>query len=270
MLAPGRRQPPARRRAWARRLVTELSRRRRPSDDGERVAASIGIAVSVGGRGTAESLLNEADTAMYQAKSLGGGRAEVFDAALGPPGPAAVARAADARSRRSTTPRDRRPLPAASSTSQRAASPASRRWPGSPSATARSCRRPPSSRSPRTAASSSRSAPRCSSWPASEAQPLAPQRTAAREPDRRRQPLAAPVRARRPADGRRGDARARPAWTPSRLHLELTETAIIDLRPDILRQLGQHQGPRRADRPRRLRHRLRLAHPPPPPAADAS
>ena len=45
--------------------------------------ASIGISVSVGGRGTAETLLNEADTAMYQAKSLGGGRAEVFDAALG-------------------------------------------------------------------------------------------------------------------------------------------------------------------------------------------
>ena len=47
------------------------------------MSASIGIAVSVGGRGSAEMLLNEADTAMYHAKSLGGGRAVVFDAALG-------------------------------------------------------------------------------------------------------------------------------------------------------------------------------------------
>jgi predicted signal transduction protein with EAL and GGDEF domain len=45
-------------------------------------AASIGVAVSVGGRGTAEILLNEADRAMYHAKSLGGARAEVFDLAL--------------------------------------------------------------------------------------------------------------------------------------------------------------------------------------------
>jgi diguanylate cyclase (GGDEF)-like protein/PAS domain S-box-containing protein len=47
------------------------------------VAASIGISVSVAGRGTAETLLNEADAAMYQAKVLGGGRAEIFDSALG-------------------------------------------------------------------------------------------------------------------------------------------------------------------------------------------
>ncbi len=65
------------------RLVTELCRVPGGVDDGERVAASVGIAVSVAGGGTAETLLNEADTAMYQAKSLGGGRAEVFDAALG-------------------------------------------------------------------------------------------------------------------------------------------------------------------------------------------
>lgn len=66
----------------AARLIEELSR-----DDeggvGERVGASVGISVSVGGRGTAETLLHEADTAMYRAKSLGGGRAEMFDAALG-------------------------------------------------------------------------------------------------------------------------------------------------------------------------------------------
>jgi diguanylate cyclase (GGDEF)-like protein len=65
------------------RLVTELCRRPDGVEDDERCAGSVGIAVSVGGRGTAEILLNEADTAMYQAKSLGGGRAEVFDAALG-------------------------------------------------------------------------------------------------------------------------------------------------------------------------------------------
>ncbi len=47
------------------------------------VTASIGVSVSVGGRGNAETLLHEADTAMYLAKSLGGGRTEMFDAALG-------------------------------------------------------------------------------------------------------------------------------------------------------------------------------------------
>ncbi len=67
----------------ATRLVNELSRRPPRREDGDRVTASIGVAVSVAGRGSAETLLNEADTAMYQAKSLGGGRAEVFDVALG-------------------------------------------------------------------------------------------------------------------------------------------------------------------------------------------
>ncbi|MEY2475743.1 MAG: hypothetical protein QOG87_1058, partial [Actinomycetota bacterium] len=65
------------------RLVTELCRRADRAGDGDLVRASIGTSVSVGGRGTAEALLNEADTAMYKAKSLGGGRAEVFEAALG-------------------------------------------------------------------------------------------------------------------------------------------------------------------------------------------
>ena len=65
----------------AARLVTELNRE--DGRGGERVAASIGISVSIGGRGTAEALLHEADTAMYRAKSLGGARAEMFDAALG-------------------------------------------------------------------------------------------------------------------------------------------------------------------------------------------
>jgi diguanylate cyclase (GGDEF)-like protein len=65
------------------RLVNELCRRPATIVGAERVSASVGLSVSVGGRGTAETLLHEADTAMYQAKSLGGGRGEVFDAALG-------------------------------------------------------------------------------------------------------------------------------------------------------------------------------------------
>ncbi len=62
------------------RLLAELSHH---AGDTDQVGASIGVAVSIGGRGTAEILLNEADKAMYQAKSLGRGRVEVFDAALG-------------------------------------------------------------------------------------------------------------------------------------------------------------------------------------------
>ena len=65
------------------RIITELFRRPDRTADDDRFAASIGITVSGGGRGTADILLHEADTAMYQAKALGGGRAEVFDAALG-------------------------------------------------------------------------------------------------------------------------------------------------------------------------------------------
>jgi predicted signal transduction protein with EAL and GGDEF domain len=65
------------------RLVAELCRLPDGVDEGERITASVGIAVSVDGRGTAEILIKEADTAMYQAKSRGGARAEVFDAALG-------------------------------------------------------------------------------------------------------------------------------------------------------------------------------------------
>jgi diguanylate cyclase (GGDEF)-like protein len=64
------------------RLMTELCRRPDRIEDGDCVVASVGISVSVGGRGTAEILLKEADTAMCKAKSLGGGRAEVFDVLL--------------------------------------------------------------------------------------------------------------------------------------------------------------------------------------------
>ena len=65
------------------RLIAQLRGERNLLGTGEPVTASIGIAVSTAGRGTAESLLNEADVAMYLAKSNGGGRLQVFDQALG-------------------------------------------------------------------------------------------------------------------------------------------------------------------------------------------
>ncbi|MCU1376667.1 MAG: hypothetical protein JWO68_3953 [Actinomycetia bacterium] len=70
--------------ALGERLVAELGRHadRLGANGRERVAASVGITVSDGGRGTAEILLHEADMAMYKAKSSGGGRAEAFDAGL--------------------------------------------------------------------------------------------------------------------------------------------------------------------------------------------
>ena len=61
------------------RLAAELCRRPNRAEDGEHIAASIGIAFSVGGGTTAEALLHDADTAMYEAKSRGGARAVVYD-----------------------------------------------------------------------------------------------------------------------------------------------------------------------------------------------
>jgi diguanylate cyclase (GGDEF)-like protein/PAS domain S-box-containing protein len=68
--------------AIAARLVTAMSRHAAVVEGSYSLAASIGVAVSVAGRGTAETLVSEADMAMYRAKSLGGGRAEVFDKVL--------------------------------------------------------------------------------------------------------------------------------------------------------------------------------------------
>ncbi|MCU1378171.1 MAG: putative signaling protein [Acidimicrobiales bacterium] len=65
------------------RMVSELSTLPRQNRDGELFSASVGISISDRGRGTAETLLHEADMAMYKAKGNGGGRSEVFDAALG-------------------------------------------------------------------------------------------------------------------------------------------------------------------------------------------
>jgi diguanylate cyclase (GGDEF)-like protein/PAS domain S-box-containing protein len=65
------------------RLVSMLSPPGHAGDRRDAVTASIGVAISSEGAGTAESLLHEADTAMYAAKSRGGERAEIFDEALG-------------------------------------------------------------------------------------------------------------------------------------------------------------------------------------------
>lgn len=48
------------------------------------IASSIGVTTSVAGRGDAELLLHEADNAMYQAKSLGGARVALFDPTVTP------------------------------------------------------------------------------------------------------------------------------------------------------------------------------------------
>jgi diguanylate cyclase (GGDEF)-like protein/PAS domain S-box-containing protein len=65
------------------RLISGLNTPADNPDAASRPTVSIGIAVAAGGRGSAEILLNEADTAMYRAKALGGARVMVFDAALG-------------------------------------------------------------------------------------------------------------------------------------------------------------------------------------------
>ena len=65
------------------RLIEALSGHAPAGDQTAPIAASVGISISSAGAGTAESLLHEADMAMYFAKSRGGERAEVFDEALG-------------------------------------------------------------------------------------------------------------------------------------------------------------------------------------------
>ena len=70
----------------AKRVADEMQERlARPFDlDGRPVylSASIGIALGPAAYRTAEEVLRDADTAMYRAKSLGKGRAEVFDASM--------------------------------------------------------------------------------------------------------------------------------------------------------------------------------------------
>ena len=59
-----------------------------------------------------------------------------------------------------------------------------------------------------------------------------PRLDARRQFDGRGQPLLAPVPARRPGDASCAKRSSRPVWTRACLHLELTETAIIDLHPE--------------------------------------
>ena len=212
-------------------------------------------------------LLNEADTAMYQAKSLGGGRVEVFDAALGRQVQQRSVARSGCCSRRSTSP-GRRPLPAdrrsrhrqrrrlrgarPDRASRRLDPPAGGLHPGRRGERARRAARRAGARASRCA--------RRARWPADG--------TAA-PADRRRQPLRAPVRARRPAGARRRAARAHragPELPAPRAHRDRDHGPA----PRPARPARPDPRPRRADRPRRLRHRLRLAHPPAPPAADAS
>ena len=74
---------PERAAAAAARLAEVLSRPMTVGGTEITVAASIGIALSRPGFGTPESLLQEADAAMYSAKHAGRGRIEVFDDSLG-------------------------------------------------------------------------------------------------------------------------------------------------------------------------------------------
>ncbi|HEV8053753.1 MAG TPA: GGDEF and EAL domain-containing protein, partial [Candidatus Limnocylindrales bacterium] len=62
----------------ARRILDSIAESVRIGGSEVTVDASIGIAVSGGGGSTADELLRNADFAMYRAKSLGKGRAEVF------------------------------------------------------------------------------------------------------------------------------------------------------------------------------------------------
>jgi diguanylate cyclase (GGDEF)-like protein/PAS domain S-box-containing protein len=63
----------------ARRLLSNLSEHYKLPDREVLITASIGIALSTNGYEHAEEVLRDADTAMYQAKSLGRARYEVFD-----------------------------------------------------------------------------------------------------------------------------------------------------------------------------------------------
>ncbi|MEA2168881.1 MAG: hypothetical protein QOF76_2181, partial [Solirubrobacteraceae bacterium] len=65
------------------RIVAAVSRPSGQPEEGERVTASVGVAVATGASTTAENLIREADTAMYKAKSLGGAQAAIFDEELG-------------------------------------------------------------------------------------------------------------------------------------------------------------------------------------------
>ena len=204
----------------------------------EGIGASIGISVSIGGRGTAEILLNEADTAMYQAKSLGGGRVEVFDAALG--------RQVQQRSiaqRMLQSALDDRRVVAHYQPVDRPRDRARRRVRGTrPDRRATTARILPPSAFISVAEDSGLVVPLGDAGARDGLRGGAPvgvrgcRRAAARRsPSTCRRGSSR----RRSADASCATCWSRPVSTPQRLHLELTETAIIDLRPDILQQLGR-------------------------------
>jgi diguanylate cyclase (GGDEF)-like protein len=66
----------------AQRVIEAVSRPFAVGGDELAVGASVGVAVAADARSTADSLLAEADAAVYRAKEAGGGRVEVFDAQL--------------------------------------------------------------------------------------------------------------------------------------------------------------------------------------------
>jgi diguanylate cyclase (GGDEF)-like protein len=66
----------------AERLLDDLRRPFRIGDSTVFLTVSVGVAVSHGGRDSAEVLLRNADAAMYQAKDRGRSRIEVYDAGL--------------------------------------------------------------------------------------------------------------------------------------------------------------------------------------------
>ncbi len=67
---------------FAKRIIAALEVPFRLGDDEPHISASVGIAFSGDGRQSADSMLANADIAMYRAKSNGRSRCELFDAAM--------------------------------------------------------------------------------------------------------------------------------------------------------------------------------------------
>ena len=227
------------------------------SGDADRVGASVGISVSIGGRGPPEILLNEADKAMYQAKALGRGRVEVFDAALG----RLVQRRMNAQRRLQSALDEGRVIvyyqPVIDLSSglvvgfEALARIAENDGSIVPPLDFISVAEESGLVVPLGTHVLAMACEEVGHWHPDNV-PVAPLTIAVNLSARQFEPgdLASVVHEKLEQTG----------LDPSCLHLELTETAIIDLRPDILRQLGNDQRTRCGDRSRRLRHRLRVAH----------
>ena len=242
------------------RLLAQLCRH--PAD--ECVTASVGVAVSAAGRGTAESLLDEADRAMYEAKSLGGRRVAVFDAALGRQ---MRARSIARRDLQSALDEHRivahfQPIIDLACGRVSGFEALARITEHDGSVTPPAAFIPAAEESglvvPLGAQLLQIALEQASCWPAtgSEGELNIAVNLSSRQFEA-------------------GDLPAviaghlqRTGLSAERLHLELTETAVMDLHADLLDQLNRIAVNGRARRPRRLRHRLRLAHAPAAPAAD--